>query len=59
MIFPDFQRHYFNDVNNKEDSVFLLGSKQINSFLFFGFLTSQPAVKTYTYCSRKKAAVHG
>ena len=35
--FPRFSRQYCNDVNNKEDRVFLLGSKQlqINSFLFF------------------------
>ena len=55
--FPRFSRHYCNDVNNKEDHVFLLGSKQlqINSFcslLFFNLF--QLAVKTQTYCSRNK-----
>ena len=38
--FPRFSRQYCNDVNNKEDCVFLLGSKQINSFCSLLFLTS-------------------
>ena len=53
--FPRFSRQYCNDVNNKEDRVFLLGSKQINSFcslLFFNLF--QLAVKTQTYRSRNK-----
>ena len=47
--FPRFSRQYCNDVNNKEDHVFLLGSKQlqINSFLFIAFFCNlfQLAVK--------------
>ena len=59
--FPRFSRQYCNDVNNKEDCVFLLGLNGYRSTLSCSllFYLFQLAVKTCTHTVTETSYNHG